>query len=253
MRFHHRNHHHENQILRTDRYAVCSKTASWNPDWKVFIGLLSLFGCILSKTGLVSLMIGLGMLWLTLGWGGVEWSVYWRMMTIPLSFICLSGLVILLDLTKEAVMETVLVTGKALTGTTCLYMISLTTPVYELAGVLRRRHVPEVMIELMILMYRFLFLLLEFYGNMKESARARLGDIGPRQGYRSFFGICANLLVLAFRRASASFDAMEARGYEGNIRFLEQEKPVTKKQRLAAVVYAAALCAALLAERIWFG
>ena len=54
-------------------------------------------------------------------------------------------------------MEAVFVTVKVLTGTACLYMISLTTPVYEVVGTLRRWHLPEVMLELMILMYRFLF------------------------------------------------------------------------------------------------
>ena len=79
------------------------------------------------------------------------------MLTIPLFFVILSGAVIALDFTKEAVMEAVFVTVKVLTGTACLYMISLTTPVYEVVGTLRRWHLPEVMLELMILMYRFLF------------------------------------------------------------------------------------------------
>lgn len=250
---HHRNHCHGNQILLMDQYAVCSKMASWNPDWKVMLGLISLFGCIGSKTGLVSLAAGLCMAVLTHKWGGVEWSVYRRMMTIPLFFIILSGMVILLDFTEKAVLEAAIVTGKVLTGTACLYMISLTTPVYELTGVLRRHHLPEVMIELMVLMYRFLFELLELYEHMKQSAQARLGDIGIRQGYRSFFGICANLLVLAFRRASDSYDAMEARGYDGRLRFLEQEKPVTKGQRLGLFFYGMLLIAGLLAERMWIG
>lgn len=249
----HRNHCHGNQILLMDQYAVCSKMASWNPDWKVMLGLISLFGCIGSKTGMISLAVGLCMAFLTHKWGGVEWSVYGRMMTIPFFFIILSVIVILLDFTKEAVQEAAFVTVKVLTGTSCLYMISLTTPVYEVTGVLRRWHLPKVMLELMILMYRFLFGLLELYEQMKQSAQARLGDIGVRQGYRSFFGICANLLVLAFRRASDSFSAMEARGYNGELRFLEQEKPVTERQRIGLLFYGTLLITGLLAERMWTG
>lgn len=253
MTSHHKKHHHGSQILLMDQYAVCSPMASWNPDWKVVLGLVSLSGCVLSKTGLISLMAGLWMMVLTHRWGGVEWSVYWRMMTIPLFFMIMSGAVILLDFTKEAVMEAVLVTGKVLTGTTCLYMISLTTPMYELVGVLRRWHMPKVMIELMVLMYRFLFLLLELYEHMKQSAQARLGDIGLRQGYRSFFAICTNLLILAFRRASDSFDAMEARGYDGELRFLERKKPVTKRQKWLLAGYGMLVGMGLLAERMWIG
>ena len=159
MALHHRNHCHGNQILLMDQYAVCSQMASWNPDWKIMLGLISLLGCIGSKTGLISVAVGLCMAVLTHKWGGVEWTVYGRMMTIPLFFVILSGAVIALDFTKEAVMEAVFVTVKVLTGTACLYMISLTTPVYEAVGTLRRWHLPEVMLELMILMYRFLLAL----------------------------------------------------------------------------------------------
>ena len=251
MALHHRNHCHGNQILLMDQYAVCSQMASWNPDWKIMLGLISLLGCIGSKTGLISVAVGLCMAVLTHKWGGVEWPVYGRMLTIPLFFVILSGAVIALDFTKEAVMEAVFVTVKVLTGTACLYMISLTTPVYEVVGTLRRWHLPEVMLELMILMYRFLFGLLELYEQMKQSAQARLGDIWIRQGYRSFFGICANLLVLAFRRASDSFNAMEARRYDGELRFLEEKKLVTGRQRLGIVLYGVLLAAGLLAERMW--
>ena len=51
MALHHRNHCHGNQILLMDQYAVCSQMASWNPDWKIMLGLISLLGCIGSKTG----------------------------------------------------------------------------------------------------------------------------------------------------------------------------------------------------------
>ena len=61
MALHHRNHCHGNQILLMDQYAVCSQMASWNPDWKIMLGLISLLGCIGSKTGLISVAVGLCM------------------------------------------------------------------------------------------------------------------------------------------------------------------------------------------------
>ena len=69
MALHHRNHCHGNQILLMDQYAVCSQMASWNPDWKIMLGLISLLGCIGSKTGLISVAVGLCMAVLTHKWG----------------------------------------------------------------------------------------------------------------------------------------------------------------------------------------
>jgi len=44
---------------------------------------------------------------------------------------------------------------------------------------------------------------------------------------------------------------MEARGYDGELRFLEEKKLVTGRQRLGIVLYGVLLAAGLLAERMW--
>jgi cobalt/nickel transport system permease protein len=262
-------HQHGGQFLDIDRFAVNSKLAHVNPELKVSIGVLSLFACLMSKVGFTAIIIAAAMIIMTLVFGKIDFQVYCRMLMIPFSFILLSGIVLLLDIssfqqdlidipvggyylsvTPKSVITTAKVSIKALSCVNCLYMISLSTPIHEVIGVLKRIRLPQIMIEFMYLLYRFIFILLQSFSNMNTSAGARLGYCGFKHSYHTFFGICTNLLVVAFKKASASFDAMEARCYEGTLLFLEQEKRVTGKQLVSMGTYVVIVVVMLILERM---
>lgn len=274
MHFHSRSqkkrHGHGNRTLDMDLYAVKSGLANVNPDFKFWVGVLSLCLCLLSPNGITSIVISIAMIGIILRIGKVKAKDYFRFIQIPLSFILLSQVVLLFDFskfnvgeisipfygyyiiaTKETFNYSVLVSIKALCSVTCLYMISLSTPMYEIIAVLRRCKVPEIMIELMYLIYRFIFVLLEAYQNMKQSAKTRLGNTNLIRSYHSFFGICMNLFVISYQKASKHFDAMEARGYNGHLRFLEEKKVITTKHIIICMVYAIIILTVFTIERVW--
>lgn len=269
-RFQNKRHSHGNRTLDMDLYAVKSGLAHVNPDFKFGIGLLSLILCLLSPKGVTSILIAMTMIVLILHVGNVKPRDYFRFIRIPLSFILLSQIVLLFDLskirmgdinipimgyyfiaTKETFLSSFLVSIKALCSVTCLYMISLSTPMYEIIAVLRRCKVPEIMIELMYLIYRFINVLLEAYQNMKLSAKTRLGYTNWIRAYHSFFGICTNLFVISFQKASKHFEAMEARGYNGHLLFLEEKKVITRKYIIISALYFIIIVTSLIVERIW--
>lgn len=128
-----------------------------------------------------------------------------------------------------------------------MYFLTLTTPACEIVGVLRRAHVPKLIIELMYLIYRFIFILLDIYGRMREAAESRLGYRDFRTSCRSFGGTVGNMLVLSMRKSGTYYDAMLSRCYNGEIQFLEPEKPVHMQQYLlAGAVWSAAAAIWLL-------
>ena len=65
---------------------------------------------------------------------------------------------------------------RAMGGVSCLYFLSLSTPLPEVIHCLEKIHVPQVVLELMFLIYRFLFLLWEEgqRRNQEEGCRALL-------------------------------------------------------------------------------
>lgn len=112
-----------------------------------------------------------------------------------------------------------LVMARALGAVGCLYFLSLSTPVPELLDALRRARVPEVVGDLAVLIYRYIFILFATFRSMRDAAASRLGYAGPVRSLRTTGRVYGGLLAHSFRRAQACFDAMESRCYDGGIRF----------------------------------
>ena len=189
----------------------------------------------------------------------------------PLTFVLLSGLALLFDVTPAAAGPISLpVFGRYLSVTaetqasalrimlgaaasvSCLYALCLSTPLYELIAALGRARVPEILIELMYLIYRYIFVLSGTLQQMKTAAASRLGFTGFRAAMRSTGRIMTSLLVASFQKASASFDAMQSRCYEGRLRFLEERIPLKCSHLAGAAAAVAAVACVMILERVWF-
>jgi len=100
-------------------------------------------------------------------------------------------------------------------GMGTLLFFSLTTPLPELMRAARFFRCPPVLVELALIMYRYIFLLMEEGVRVRNAERARLGFVDLRSSLRSS-GILGGMLILrTFDRAERSFEAMRCRGYCG--------------------------------------
>ncbi|BCR03741.1 cobalt ECF transporter T component CbiQ [Desulfuromonas versatilis] len=105
--------------------------------------------------------------------------------------------------------------ARILGGMGVLLFFSLTTPLPELMRAAQFFRCPPVLVELALIMYRYIFLLLEEGGRIRNAQKARLGFVGFRAGLRSS-GILGGMLILrTCDRAERSFAAMRCRGYRG--------------------------------------
>ena len=138
---------------------------------------------------------------------------------------------------------------KALGAVSSLYMLTLTTPLGELITVLRKAHVPKVLVELMHMIYRYIFIMLDTHSRMKNSAESRLGYVDFKTSCYSFGQVASNLLIVSLKRGNAYYNALESRCYDGELRFLEEEKPVHGRQiALAAGFVILLFCVWLLGK-----
>ena len=238
-------HHSHGGVLVIDVYARRSRYFAWSPALKTGGCVLLLVLCVASASPWVPLALALIMAFLTV-WGGIRFHDYLALLSLPAAFLLLSGLALLWDyvpvmdgvaaiplwngwlvVTAAAQVRARLVMARALGAMSCLYFLSLSTTMPEILSVLRRARVPSVMTELAVLIYRYLFVLLSAYETMQDAAASRLGYSTFARSIRTTGAVYGNLLAASFRRAGACFDAMESRCYDGEIRFLEREKPVT--------------------------
>lgn len=131
--------------------------------------------------------------------------------------------------------EMVFLMMKVFGAISAMIMMTLSTPSSEIIGVLRKAHVPKLIIELMNLIYRYIFILLDVFNNMRNSADSRQGYCDFKTSCKTFGNVASNMLVLSLKKANAYYTAMEARGYEGDLVFLEDEKPFQISQVIYAV------------------
>lgn len=261
--------HHHDGVLTMDVYARRSRLCRENAAFKTGVSLLLLILCICCQSPIPPLCLFVFLSAVTVAAGGIKLRTYLSLLTLPGVFLLLSGLTLLWDYTsklpEEAVLSlpffggwlavlpaaqslAMLVLSRALGAVSCLYFLSLSTPLPELLAVLRRVHVPAIMVELAVLIYRYIFILLATFREMKDSAASRLGYRGLKRSLRTTGLVYGGLLANSFRRAGACFDSMESRCYTGQIAFLTQKKRVTAK-----VVGLLVLPVLGMLAGVWFG
>lgn len=236
-------------MLLIDQFAYQSKLRNKNPFLKTALALSLLIFCILSHSMCTSLLTLLFMGILTIFGGGVFVSDYYKLLRIPFVFLILSTIAIIvnfsttplsrlsipigtvyLSMSKASCFHAGELISTAMAGVSCLYFLSLTTPVSDLFCVLKKLKVPSILIELILLTYRFIFILLQYAFNITVSQKCRLGNKDFKTSCISFGRLASNLFLLAFKKISALYDAMEARCYHGNLHILEEAYPVQKRE-----------------------
>ena len=262
--------HHAGGILMLDTLAAHSGLRGVSPAVKAAFSVAALVICVGAADPVVGIFVALSMILLMAIPGRVPPHEIAVLLRMPLLFLTVSCLVILLEISREPLGLWHLALGKhflcitpdsarhaltlffqAMGAVCCLYFLSSSTPMPQLIEVLRACHVPELMIELMYLIYRYLFLLLDVQQKLTVAASARLGYQGVRRSVRTAGRISGTLLASSFRRSSQCFDAMESRGYDGQLRFLSRVPPASRGQILAASAYILALCILVLYRKGW--
>ena len=254
-----------------DYYAQQSRLHRVPAGLKTLLALALIVLVLAAGSPVVSIFAIVLTFFLTVAVGRTPFGTLLHLYATPLTFVLLSGLALLFDLTPTAVgavslplfgrylsvtAETQVLALRIMLGAaasvSCLYALCLSTPLYEFIAALGRAHVPELLIELMYLIYRYIFVLSATLSQMKTAAASRLGYAGFSAAMRSTGRIMTSLLVVSFQKASASFDAMQSRCYEGRLRFLEERIPLKLSHIAGAAAVLAAVVCVIILERVWF-
>ena len=244
-------------------YAYKSKLLHVSPGFKSSFTAMTLTLCLWGDNNGVSCFIILSMALLNIGKNQVGAKEYLSLLMIPAVFIFLGCFAMILDagygaqgwflrITRESAGIGIRVMLRSFGAVSALYFLTLSTPMGELVGLFRRLHVPSVITELMYLIYRYIFILLDSQNQLRTVAESRLG-------YRDFFTSCrtfgaslGNLLVITLQKSGAYYDAMISRGYEGELLFMEENREFKMSWLLWAALYGlAAAGIRMVAEGRW--
>ena len=236
-------------MIAIDQLSYDSKLRDRNAGEKFAYAAMTLTLCVLNRSIFFSAVVLLLNMYLIVSKSGVHLHRFWHFLRLPLVFLLLSTLVLGIHIAERPldafaipIGDVYLTSGwsslrlalqlilTALASVTCLYFLAFTTPMPDILSVLRRLHCPKLILELMLLIYRFIFVLQETAQAILTAQEARLGNCNFKTACRSFGSMGCMLFIHAFKRSNRLFDAMEARCFDGTIRVLEEKHPPKKKE-----------------------
>ncbi|MEW9076844.1 cobalt ECF transporter T component CbiQ [Terrisporobacter glycolicus] len=226
-----------------DDYAYKNKLSKVNPNMKFAIGMLLLILSLINPYNYISLLVIGIMSFVIVGIAKIEFKDYIHFIKIPLVFLILSIIMILLNFSKdkesllysinigslyigvsnESIVSSTRLFFRALSCLTCIYFIMLTTPFNQLIFVFKKLHLPDIVLEISMLMYRFIFIFMEEVSDIRKSQELRFGYINLKNGYNSF-GLLVNML---FKRMMIRYDEMsivlDMKLYDGTFYIVEED------------------------------
>ncbi|MDD3279012.1 MAG: cobalt ECF transporter T component CbiQ [Lachnospiraceae bacterium] len=249
-------------MLLIDRLCYNSKLRFVNAGVKLAYAVTTLALCIISHSIVVACFVLAVNGILTLYKGGIPLRHYLHLMTIPLVFLLLSTLAILINISKtpldafaipigswyitssfQGLYQGIQLTLTALAAVSCLYFLSLNTTMTDILNELRKLKCPSLIVELMLLIYRFIFVLLEIASSITTSQNSRLGNRSFKTSCQSFGGLGSALFIRAMKKSSILYDAMEARCYNGTIHVLTENHPAKRSQIIKLILFELLLAA----------
>lgn len=227
-----------------DRHAYNNKLRAVDPVYKAGLALMVLALCLLLNRPVVGLLAVCWMWFLSTAVAGLPVRVFGGVLFAEGSFLLLAvaGLAVSVGIgsadgvagvrwmvqlgplwlaSSPASLNVALRAGtRALGGAAAMNFLALTTPLVDLIELMRRLRVPTVLIDMMTLMYRYIFLLLESLERMHTAQDTRLGYVSFRRGMASAGVLASRLFIDAYQRGQRLQTALSSRGFTSDLKVL---------------------------------
>lgn len=254
---------HLDLYAEVDRSAYTNALAKCSPVTKAFFALSALILCVSAQSIVVPIIISVICTVLILGFAKVKPQLYGDLLVYPTIMVTLSSIILALffgggdplieaplpwtvwSIYKSGVEMGINAFFRVESALSCLFFLVLTTPITDLCIILRRIHVPKVLVEMALLIYRYIFVFLEISAKMTTAQKLRLGGTGWLKRIRDLSLLAGNLFIRTLEQGERTFVAMNARGYDGTIHVLE-ELPKPRKAAIAGIVLIDVLFAAVI-------
>jgi cobalt/nickel transport system permease protein len=244
---------HEHDQL--DDYAHSNALRNISPRLKLLLGLGAMLICISSTGPIAPLFIAVTMSLMTLGLAKIPKRFYSMLLLIPLSFALLSAIVVAflhgggyqllaftvlginLTIQEDGANLALLVIARTFGGMCSLFFIALTTPMIEIFSVFKSLGLPDFLVEVSMLMYRYIFVFLDQASMIHDAQVLRLGDAGWKNTLNSFSLLSSVLFIRAWEQGERLIVAMDSRCYDGKLDLMNQSSKAGPKGIFAAIGY----------------
>ncbi len=248
---------HVNLSAEIDRYAYTNALSKSSPTTKLLFSLALLLLSVMSPSPVVPTIVFLTSTILLVGFAKIPCRFYLNLLWYPLIIVAVSCIIIALFFGNQEPLTEINLLGFRWTifrdgitmgfntffrvagAISTQFFLVLTTPITNILLILRKARIPKVLIETSLLIYRYIFVFIEVMETMHTAQELRLGYSGWLKKIKSTSLLLGNLFIRTLEQGERTFTAMNARGYDGNIRVLE-DLPKPSKTALAAIILLAA-------------
>lgn len=232
-----------------DSLAYTNKLRSLFPEHKIAFAIsLCILGYITPP--LVQILIIFWLIWWLVYYAQIPALIYFKLLALPISFllislpalivgICFSSQVLMvkndiiigiklgeiyLYLSEQGLAQAQQIFWRGLSLTSCMYFILLTTPFTDIIRVLRKCKFPLLLIELLFLMYRFIFILAETASELLIAQRSRFGYHNWQRGMRSLSILIGQLLWRSLENYRQVSLGLISRGFNGELKVWQKSR-----------------------------
>ncbi|MFH1897889.1 MAG: cobalt ECF transporter T component CbiQ [Candidatus Desantisbacteria bacterium] len=136
---------------------------------------------------------------------------------------------------NDGLMEGLMIASRILGAVSIMIVLGFSMPFTEFMAALSWMRMPKGFVEILMLAYRYIFLLLEDAMVIYHAQKNRLGYSSIRRGMESFGTLTGSLILKAFDHSQHITTAMIQRGYDGNIPMLKH-KPFNAVQVIFSIL-----------------
>ena len=195
-----------------------------NPMAKLLISFLALTISVIINNIMLHFSVMLIVSFLIIFIAKVNIKLYIKCLRIPIYFLIIGTILNMINISFEnqgfifnikvfnlyigttlfSVKNSIYILLRAISSVISIYFLILTTPFNQLIIILKKLHIPDTLVELMVLTYRFIFIFLEEIKDIYKSQELRFGYINLKNSYNS----TALLIKILFFRMMRKYEDM---------------------------------------------
>ncbi|HNX18335.1 MAG TPA: cobalt ECF transporter T component CbiQ [Methanoregula sp.] len=251
--------------INLDSVAQQSTFRHIHPVTKLILALGSLILCLISPSPVVPLISGIVLSLVLIIPGRTSPRLYGELLLGPAIFTVMSIVVLLfllgggdviwrfnpvswinLTITTGSISQSTLVLFRVFGCSISLFFIALTTPMTDLFNGMKRIGIPIEIIDLMMIIYRYIFIIYAQAIEIWQAQVMRLGYSRVREAIQSFSMLCGMLFISSWIAGEDLVRAMDCRCYNGVFPTLDIAEPMQMRSLLPVIAYLTGLCGILL-------
>ena len=224
-------------MLLIDKYAYTNKLADYNPMTKFIFVIGALTIIIFFNNPYINMSIFIIMSFLTIFVANIPLNKYLKIMAMPIVFLMISIISILLSIspndififsvkisnkyigiTRESLTESINTLSRVWASISSTFFLALTTPLNNIIKILKKLKLPNVLIELLVLIYRSIFIFLEESKDIIIAQEMKFGYNNMKNSYRSIALLIKSLFIRVLLRYEDMIISLDSKLYNGEFK-----------------------------------